>query len=268
MAFKLGDIIVDHIQYGFAEDMSGKPLYVLSQLNNGVINITAESQDITDHLGNRVATIYNAKNGEFTAENAFLSMPLVASKSGVDADFASVSDAIKMPKIEEVAKGKTINLEGYVDGYDITVSELDVTGNLGKQYTKGTEASATEFAISGTTLTPPTDTGVDRYIVKYQRDVTSGAKITAVADKMPKTIHLTLKVIIKDPCNEDMVKAAYVDMPSFQPSPEMEINFSRDTQTLSYAGNLNTKYCSADKELYTIFLADEDDSEDVVEEGD
>lgn len=266
--FKLGDIIVDHIQYGFAENMTGQPLYVLSQLNNANIEITADSTDITDHLGNRVATLYNARTGTFNAENAFLSMPLVASKSGIDADFASSTNKIKMPKIEEVERGKQINLEGYVDGYAITVSEYDETGNLGQVFTKGTNASATEFAISGTTLTPPTATGISRYIVKYDRDVESGAKITAVADKTIPTIRLTLKVIIKDPCNEDLVKAAYVYLPSFQPSPEMTINFDRDTQTLDYSGNLNTKYCSSDKSLYTIFLADEDDEEDIVEDGD
>lgn len=44
MAFTLGDIIIDRLQYGYTEDFSGNPLYTLTQLQDATINISAESR--------------------------------------------------------------------------------------------------------------------------------------------------------------------------------------------------------------------------------
>lgn len=264
--FKLGDIIVDHVQYGFAESFQGEPLYVLSQLSEMTINVSGESTDVTDALGNVVATIWRAKTGGLTATNAFLSLPLIASKSGSDAEIATTTNAIVMPKIDVVEAGSTLTLEGYTTGAAVSVAAVDANYNMSaKSYTLGTTASATEFAIdtSGTNpvLTPPTDAEEIRYIVKYNREVKDGAKITNRSDKMPKAIRLTFKVLILDPCDQTNVQAAYIYLPSFQPSPEMEISLSADSQTLDYSGALHVNYCSVEKELFTIYIA-ADDTED------
>lgn len=257
--FKLGDIIVDHAQFGFAESFQGDPLYVLSQLSGLTINVAGESTDITDAQGNIVATIWRAKTGTLTATNAFLSLPLIASKSGSEAEIATAENAITMPKIDTVAAGNTLTLSGYTTGNAITVSAVDANYNMSsKTYTLGTAASATEFAIADGVLTPPTDTEEIMYIVKYNRSVTDGAKITNRSDKMPKAIRLTFKVLILDPCDQTNVKAAYIYLPSFQPSPEMEINLAADSQTLDYSGTLHVNYCSIEKELFTIYIAADD----------
>ena len=50
MGFNLGDIIVDRVQYAFAEEKkSGTPLYVLTQLQDVSVNITADSTDAVDN---------------------------------------------------------------------------------------------------------------------------------------------------------------------------------------------------------------------------
>lgn len=261
--FKLGDIIVDHAQFGFAESFQGDPLYVLSQLSELSISVSGESTDITDAQGNVVATIWRAKTGELTATNAFLSLPLIASKSGSDAEIATTTNVIAMPKIETVEAGATLNLVGYQTGGEVSVAAVDANYNMSpKTYTLGTTASATEFAIDTTgdvpVLTPPTDAEEIRYIVKYTRNVTDGAKITNRSDKMPKAIRLTFKVLILDPCDQTNVQAAYIYLPSFQPSPEMEISLSADSQTLDYSGSLHVNYCSIEKELFTIYIAADD----------
>ena len=51
MAFTLGDIIIDRLQYGYTEDFSGNPLYTLTQLQDATINISAESTDAVDNTG-------------------------------------------------------------------------------------------------------------------------------------------------------------------------------------------------------------------------
>ena len=54
MAFKLGDVIVDRLQFGYGAKSNGTPLYALTQLKEATIDITADSTDITDKDGNLV----------------------------------------------------------------------------------------------------------------------------------------------------------------------------------------------------------------------
>ena len=54
MAFKLGDVIIDRLQFGYGAKKNGAPLYALTQLNNANIDITADTTDINDKDGNLV----------------------------------------------------------------------------------------------------------------------------------------------------------------------------------------------------------------------
>ena len=54
MAFKLGDVIVDRLQFGYGAKANGTPLYALTQLTEANIDITADSTDINDKDGNLV----------------------------------------------------------------------------------------------------------------------------------------------------------------------------------------------------------------------
>lgn len=45
MAFKLGDVIIDRLQFGYGA-LADKALYALTQLQNATIDITADSTDV------------------------------------------------------------------------------------------------------------------------------------------------------------------------------------------------------------------------------
>lgn len=257
MAFKLGDLIIDRIQMAMAETFNNEPLFVLTQLSDASIEITAESKDAVDKDGVLIKRFWQGKTGTFSATNAMLNLNVVAAKSGSDALQATTANAIVMPRIITVKAGTTATLTGYTTGQRITVNALANNGAMGTAYTLGTNASATEYAISGTTFTPPTDANETQYVVKYERNVTEGVKIINTADKYPATIKLTLKALCVDPCEADTLRACYIVLPSFQPSPETTINLTTDG-TLDFNGDLQVNYCSADKELYTIYYATAD----------
>ena len=61
MAFTLGDIIVDRIQIGYAEKFDGTPLYVLTQLQDATIDISAESKEATDRDGTLVKKFWQGR---------------------------------------------------------------------------------------------------------------------------------------------------------------------------------------------------------------
>lgn len=263
MAFNLGDIIIDRIQYGWAEKFDGTPLHVLTQLSEASIEITAESKDAVDKDGTLVKRFWQGKTGTFTATNAMLSMPVLASMSGITPDIVSdgvlgtgSSGTLTMPKIITANSGQELTLTGYVEG-TMHVAELSASGSMGAVCTAGANSTATTYVVNGTTFTAPTNTG-KQYIVKYDRTVSNGAIIHNSADKFPDTIKLYLKVLAVDPCSADTLKAAYVELPSFQPSPETTIQFTTDG-TLDYSGDLQVDYCSANKALYNIYWCDDDE---------
>lgn len=257
MAFKLGDIIVDRITYGVAENFNDELLYVLTQLADATIDVTAESKDAVDANGTLIKRFWKGKTGTFTANNAMLNLNILGAMSGEQPLIASTTNTLVMPKIITVPAGATdVKLDNVVEG-SVKVNALSNSGAMGDSYKKGTTASATEYGLTTDgAFTPPKAADVTQYIVKFDRTVESGTAIKNKADKFPDTIKLTLKVLAVDPCTADTVRAAYVELPSFQVSPETSVSLTTDAQ-MEYKGDLQCNYCSADKELYSFYWADE-----------
>lgn len=257
MAFSIDGIVIDRIQMGIAEDFSGNVLYTLTQLSDAEIEVTAESKEAKDANGTLIKTFYTGKTGKFTANNAILDFNLMAEASGSPKQVASGTSKIVMPGVKTVKVGETsVELKGAKEG-TVRVIGVSGSGSLVKNYTKDTDASETAFSITGTTLKLPTDTTPVEFVIKYEREVESGIKVSNKANKFPRTVRLTLKALAVDPCSADQVRACLIVLPSFQVSPETTISLQTD-QKLQYTGNLQVDYCSADKELYSIYFAEDD----------
>ena len=165
MGFTLDDIVIDRVQYGYAEDLSGNPLYALTQLQDATINISAESTDATDNQGNLIKRFWKAKTGEFTANNAMINLNVIGAASGEGKRTASSTNKIKMPKIITVKAGAKATLTGIVDG-TVKVNAFSANGSMGTAYEKDTAAATDKYALTeGGEFTPPTAAGVDTYIV-------------------------------------------------------------------------------------------------------
>lgn len=271
MAFKLGDVIVDRLQFGYGAKPNGAPLYALTQLKETSIDITADSVDITDKDGNLVYRKYTGKKGEVNAQNAFMNLSVVETLSAATAEIASEGHGIVMPIITVVKAGEKLNILDYVKG-SVFVNALGTNGSMGKAYNLGLAASETDFQIedveadedggveASSTLIPPTDGGEVQYIVKYQKTVKSGAKITNSGDKFPTSHELFFKALVVDPCDKSNLKAAVIHIPSFMPSPEFTLALQGgDTQTMDYKGAMMLDSCSANKELFSLYFIDENE---------
>lgn len=263
MAFKLDDLIIDRIQVATAEDFSGNVLYTLTQLQEASINITAESNDVTDRDGNLIKRFWRAKTGEFTATNSLINLNIIGSEAGGEGKVeASVAKTITAPGIlivkQEAGTVTLANVTGTPRVYG-----LEPNGTLGTEFATGA-GSATTFAYDSSTgiVTLPTSNDYVQYLIRYDRTLNDGAvAITNQADKFPGTVRLILKVLCVDPCSADTLRAAYIDIPSFQVSPESEITLSSDNQTIDFNGQLQVDYCSPDKRLFSVYVV-EDDVED------
>jgi len=267
MAFKLGDLVIDRIVEGIAESPSdGTLLYRLTNLQEATIDITADSVDAVDGTGTVIRTFYRGKQGEFTATNSLVSLPIIGAMSGEDSVQASAAAPILMPRIVTTAS-KEVVMHGITDtsltDHKVVVNYVEANGTLGDQIPAEnlSLAAPTGEATASTLTITDEDASHKAWIVKYERSVTeNGIKIQNRSDKFAKTVKLTLKVLIVDPCEPDVIRAAYVILPSFQPSPELSIQFSTDA-TIDYTGRMQVSYCGAEKVLYEIVVCG-DDAED------
>lgn len=275
MAFKLGDVIIDRLQFGYGAKSNGTALYALTQLKEASIDITADSTDITDKDGNLVYRKYSGKKGEVNAQNAFINLAVVETLSATDAEIATEDNGIVMPIITTVDAGKAIDItdvvtktvtgtDGDVTTYEVVVNSLSAKGSMGDEYkiATGDTATETEYAIKvedgKTMLYAPTNADETQYIVKYKKTVHSGAKITNTGDKFPTSHELYFKALVVDPCDKESLRAAVVYIPSFMPSPEFSIALQGgDSQTMDYKGAMMLDTCSTNKELFSIYFIDE-----------
>ncbi len=268
MAFRLGDMIVKDILYALATDITtGDPLYVLTQLSDATIDITSEATDVTDKDGNIVKRVYKSKQGTFQATNAFLNANIL-SASGAITDFASVDNKLQAPKIIKVKRSDlTVEVDNLVSG-SVKVTQYFGDGSLGKAYTLGTTASATEFAIAApasgetvSTITLPTDEEADFFMIYCKREFDEGAVIRNSSKEFPESVNMLLKVLYYNPCDKSEARPAYVEMPSFMVSPETSVSLSADSPTQSFNATLEIDYCSDTKDLYTLYVPKEEDEE-------
>lgn len=203
MAFRLDDIIVDHLVVGFATDFNDRPLYVLSQLTDATIDIKANSEDATDKQGNLVKKFWKSKQGSFTANNAMLNLSIMAAASGEAKELATPDHKLRMPKIIEVPGTTTsVDLTGLdPDALDnLSVIGYGNNGSMTRAYEKGAVASETEYAVTsaGKLSLPTPKSPEDKFMIKYFRLVETGGAVHNKADKFPGTIKLTIKAICVD----------------------------------------------------------------------
>ena len=263
MSFRLGEKIYKEILYFYTEDLSTQnPLYVLTQLNNATVDITAESTDVNDKNGNLVKKIWKSKAGSFSATNAFVNTNIIAASSGSTPIFATSGNKVTMPRMLHVKKGTEVDITNYVTG-SVKVTQYFGEGSIGKTYELGSTASDTEFSIASGTgkLTLPTDPDTEMYFVKYLREVESGALISNKADEFPSSVRAIMKATYYNPCKKNELKADYIEFPSFQVSPETSFPINADSATMDFKGDLEIDYCGTDKVLYNVYDADEVDAE-------
>lgn len=205
------------------------------------------------------------KQGTFTATNSTISLPVIGAMSGTNTIYATQADPLSIPRIITANKATGILLPGIEnDGTDahIVVNAVAANGTLGDKY-EPSEYSVAAKATGATwsTLNINAHQNETKFIIKYDRTVEeNGLKIVNRSDQFPKSCKLTLKVLIVDPCETDIVRAAYVVLPNFQPSPELTINFSTDA-TIDFTGKLQTAYCGDQKVLYEIYVCSDDEEE-------
>ena len=213
-----------------------------------------------DNILNIIRTTYRSKTGTFTATNALLHPAALNAQSGSAIQYASAAKAIVMPRIVVAEPGATVVTGEYSD---LSLRVIGLFGNGANDIAMSPE-DAVNLHVEGTTgantaikLPDKTDNGPIKYLVKYERNVTSGAMLQNTTAVSSDLVKLTLFCAMGDPC-EDSLRPCYVVIPRFAADPSMTISLDAETQEVDFAGNLNVDYCAGTSSLYYIYYPDED----------
>lgn len=266
MALNFDSLIIDRVLEVAAEDTEGNLKYILNNLTNVGINTSSESKDKTDAQGVLIKRFFTAKTVEVSAEVAVLSLSALAEQYGTEKEVASSDHKIIVPKI------LTIDTTGVTD-YTFPASMKPVTpitkiyarnsnGTLGEAYSSGVEASPTEFKYEDESGKLTFPTGISgKIVVKYNYETEKGVAVANKSDKFPKTVALTMKVLVADTCSVDTLRAAYIYFPSFQVSPDVDLTLETDSN-IPYSGVAQRDYCSGNSDLFVIYLTEDDVEEE------
>ena len=262
MSVNLNNFIIDRVLRGIAQSHTdGSVLFAMTQIQNPSLTCSSESTDAVDALGTPVATFYRSKNAEFSAENAMFDMNLMAVQVGAEKKVASATNKILTPAFEKISSTANTTLKHTPKETPSFCYALNGDGTLGTKYTKASEASATAFAVSGTTITPPT--GLDantELLVIYEYESDAAVSVSNSAKKFPTGCKFTLEVLGCDVCDQTNLLFAYVIFPNFKLSPDFDWSIATDGAH-PFSGKAMQEYCAKDNKLFEIIVVDGDETE-------
>lgn len=268
MSFKIGDLLVDRVILGYFQTLKGEPLFTLTNLQSAQLQLSSDSNDLQSGSSETIKTIYRNRKCQFTATNAMLNLPIIAAMGGTDMQIASAEKALTIPKIITTAT-TTTELKDLTDAstQHLRVNAIGTNGTLGAAYelASGENTGAGTYTVSDGTLTITPNEGDTKWILSYDRTAKdNAARITVAGGKFPKNMKGTLRVIVYDPCEPDVARAAYIVMPNFQPSPDLDLNIQNDGTTLDFVGNAQVSYCSDEKIMFEVYMDSEDEDGDQI----
>ncbi len=255
MAINVNELILDKVRSLIFTDLEdGSVIGRLTKLEDPSLQTAAEAEEITDAQGALITKLFRAKTGRFEATNSLFSMDLLAQQYGTDKEVASESVKINVPCEEtlEIEGGK-VTLSHAPAGDIKYIYKLE-NNALATKYSLGTAASATEFAVEGTTITTPTDV-TGKIWVEYEYEATDAVKVVNDADKFPTSVGVKVFALFRDPCNDNIKYAGSIIAKKGKIDPSSIDTALTATGKHSFAIDFMKDYCSDDENLFNVVIA-------------
>lgn len=255
-------MVLDRVRSLTLHDLTdGSMICRLTQLAEPSLNCTAEGEEVTDALGSRITTMYRAKSAEFTANNALFSLDLAAAQYGTEKEVADTGSTITdytydiLTFTTGTATGGVALTHTPDDAASIRYAYELVNGGIGRTFTAGAAASATEFQVSTNKIIPPTGfTG--QLFVEYTFENENAVRVVNSADKFPEACSAVIYVMFRDVCNENLVYSGKIIIPKAKMNPEsIEIALTSTGQH-PFSLDISKDYCNeTNPELFEIIVS-------------
>lgn len=260
----INELILDRVRYATLHDLATDEMTMrLTSIEDGSLQTSAEGQELTDAVGALITTIYRSKRAQFSGNNSLISMDLLAAQYGDKKEVATDEKTINMPVAEilTVANGKVTLKHEPIENTIKYIYKLE-NKQVASKYTKGTEASASAFAISGSEITVPTDMKAgDKVFVEYEYASKTANKVENRASNFPEAGKLIIYVLFRNICNENEKYAGVIVCPKAKIDPEsVELNLTSDSSH-PFTFNMMQEYCAeeGDDELFYFAVAEDDE---------
>ena len=208
-------------------------------------------------MGTPIATFYRAKSAEFSAENALFDMNLMSTQLGTAKKVASAASKITVPAMEgfTVATGGKYELKHSPKAAPTEIYALNSDSTFGTKYTLSTgTASATEFAISGSTITLPTGLAVGtEMFVMYEYETENAVEVVNSATNFPVGCKFVMEVLGCDVCDQTNLVYAYVIFNNAKLSPDFDWSIATDGAH-PFSMKAQQDYCDKEKRLFSIVI--------------
>ena len=261
MAFEINNFLIDRIRRGtMFSDTTVEALWSITQIKDATLNMSSETADATDAIGNVITQFDRSKNAEFSGENALWDLGLSAAQFGHEKKVANETDKIRTPAYEQlvVSGGKIVlsHIPAGTTGAEIKyIYALNSDSTLGTKYTLGTTISDTEFTLDAATKTINVPTGVTGNIaVFYDYDAEEAIMLQNNASEFPKAGKFMLEVIGKDTCDKTATYVAYLVFPNAKLKTDMDLSFTTEGGH-PFSMQMMQDYCDLEKRLFNIYIA-------------
>ena len=261
MAFDVNNFLIDRVRRGtMFSDTTGEALWSITQIKDASLNMTSETADATDAIGNVITQFDRSKNAEFSGSNALWDLGLSAAQFGSEKKVATTEGKITVPMYEQLkVSGSKINLSKTpvgTAGKEIKyIYALNDDSTLGTKYAQAQAASTTEFALDAASKTITVPTGVTGNIaVFYEYEADEAIMLQNNAVDFPKAGKFMLEVIGKDTCDKTKTYVADIVFPNAKLKTDMELNFSTDGGH-PFSLQMMQDYCDLEKKLFNIYIA-------------
>lgn len=261
MAFDLNNFLVDRVRRGtMFSDTTGEAMWSITQIKDASLNMSSETADATDAIGNVITQFDRSKNAEFSGSNALWDLGLSAAQFGSEKKIADATNKIRTPMYEQlpVTGGKIVlkHVPVGTTGAEIKyIYALNGDSTLGQRYTLGAAVSATEFVLDAATKTITVPTGVTGNVaVFYDYDAENAIMLQNNASDFPKAGKFMLEVIGKDTCDKTATYVAYIVFPNAKLKTDMDLSFATDSGH-PFSMQMMQDYCDLEKRLFNIYIA-------------
>lgn len=271
MAFDVRNFVIDRpTRFVMLHSATKDILWTIDQIENPSLNMTADSVDATDALGNRIMTFDRAKNAEFAAEASMFNLGLAAAQFGTVKESASSSNKIVVPKFDTITipeTGTTVSLAKTPKGAAAAglpyIYKMNGDSSLATRYTYAATAGANTFTFTGKNLTFPTSLEPgDRVfaVYEYEADGEAGngaVGLTADAVNFPNAGMGILEVLGKDVCDPSTLYFTYIIFPNAKLMSDVDIPFTTEGKH-PFTIRANQDYCDPVKRLFSVVIPEAD----------
>lgn len=257
----IDNLVINRALRGTLFDSATSDVIVsIDQITEASLECSGEQVFVNDAIGQKIAAFDRSKDATFTCTNALINFGLMAAQFGSEKKVASDSSKIVVPAFELIeveGAATTISLK-YTPATD--VKYIYATNNdksRSTRYALGTDASETEFSITGQTITLPTGkfSAGDRVAVWYERESSEAMELKNTTASFAKGGKFVLEVLVCDVCDVNTEYYAYIIFNNAKLDNNVTIDFSNEANH-QFTVNALQDYCSANNELFTVVVAE------------